>query len=260
MRLYWSVAMREDLYLDRSRAESFGAVAGDYDAYRPSYPDGLISDLVELGPARALDVACGTGKVAVALVACGISVLGVEIDPHMAAVARTHGLFVEEGGFETWDDQGRTFDLITCGQGWHWIDPAVGDEKAARLLNPGGTLALFWNRDRFDDDVRADLDKVYAEHAPQLAGHDRGHRDDPFVEQLRATGKFASVETRAYKWVSTVTTEQFIGRAGTYSDHLALPAETRAALFGAVREVIDARGGSVNVHFKTYTIFARTPE
>ncbi|HEY8301949.1 MAG TPA: methyltransferase domain-containing protein [Jatrophihabitans sp.] len=251
--------MRE-IYLDRGRAESFGAVAADYDAYRPSYPDGLISDLVELAPARALDVACGTGKVAVALVACGIAVLGVEIDPHMAAVARSHGLIVEEGKFETWGDQGRTFDLITCGQGWHWIDPGVGGEKAARLLNPGGTLALFWNRDRFDDDVQAELNQVYETCAPQLAEHDRGHGDDPVVAELRETGKFAAVETRSYKWLATLTTEQLIGRTGTYSDHLALPEQTRTALFGAMREVLDARGGSVTVHFKTYTIFARTPE
>lgn len=252
--------MRADQYLDRGRAESFGAVADDYDAFRPSYPDGLINDLVQLAPSRALDVACGTGKVAVALVACGIAVLGVEIDPHMAAVARSHGLIVEEGKFETWDDAGRTFDLITCGQGWHWIDPTLGNEKAARLLTPGGTLALFWNRDRFDADVRAELDEVYATYAPEIAGHDRGHSDDPFVADLRETGKFATVETRAYKWLSTVTTDELIGRTGTYSDHLALPGETRTALFGAMREVVDARGGSITVHWKTYTIFARTPE
>ena len=133
------MALDKALHADRERAESFGSVAAAYDRFRPSYPDVLISDLVELGPDRVLDVACGTGKVAVPLVACGLSLLGVEADPKMAAIARTHGLIVEEAKFEEWDDQGRTFDLITCGQGWHWIDTRVGDEKAARLLNPGGT-------------------------------------------------------------------------------------------------------------------------
>lgn len=250
----------EDLHLDRGRAESFGSVAVEYDRYRPTYPDALISDLVQLGPDRALDVACGTGRVAVALVACGIAVLGVELDPKMAAVARSHGLIVEEGKFETWDDAGRTFDLITCGQGWHWIDRSEGNTKAARLLNPGGTLALFWNRDRFDDDVKAELNKVYEQHAPKLANHDRGHSGEPFVEELRGTGKFESVESRHYKWTSTVTTDELIGRTGTYSDHIALPAANREALFAGMREVIDARGGSVTVHFRTYAVLARTPE
>jgi SAM-dependent methyltransferase len=254
------VAANETLYTDRGRAESFGSVAAAYDRFRPSYPDALISDLVELGPDRVLDVACGTGKVAVPLVACGLAVLGVEADPKMAAIARTHGLIVEQGKFEEWDDAGRTFDLITCGQGWHWIDTSIGDEKAARLLNPGGTLALFWNRDLFDDEVRAELDRVYEEHAPELAGSDRGHKDAPFVEHLREIGKFASVDTTVYRWSTTVEADDLIGRTGTYSDHIRLAPERRDALLDAIRAVIDKRGGSVTVHYKTYTILARTPE
>lgn len=254
------MALDKALHADRERAESFGSVAAAYDRFRPSYPDVLISDLVELGPGRVLDVACGTGKVAVPLVACGLSLLGVEADPKMAAIARTHGLIVEEAKFEEWNDEGRTFDLITCGQGWHWIDTRVGDEKAARLLNPGGTLALFWNREFFDVDVRAGLDRAYGEHAPELAGADRGHTDEPFVEHLQEVGKFVSVDTEVYRWSTTIDTEDLVGRTSTYSDHIRLPAEQREALLGAIRDVIEAHGGSVTVQFKTYAIFARTPE
>jgi SAM-dependent methyltransferase len=254
------VVLNKALYSDRDRAESFGSVAAAYDRFRPSYPDALISDLIELGPERVLDVACGTGKVAVPLLACGLSVLGVEADPKMAAIARTHGLIVEEAKFEDWDDAGRTFDLITCGQGWHWIDTSVADEKAARLLNPGGTLAMFWNREFFDDDLRADLDRAYDMHARELAGADRGHTDEPFVEHLREVGKFASVDTEVFRWSTTIETDDLVGRSSTYSDHIRLPDEQREALLGAIREVIDAHGGTVSLHFKTYAIFARIPE
>ncbi|MFC4033133.1 hypothetical protein ACFO3J_16795 [Streptomyces polygonati] len=40
--------------------------------------------------------------------------LGVEGDERMAEVARSHGVEVEVGAFETWDDAGRRFDLVTC--------------------------------------------------------------------------------------------------------------------------------------------------
>src|SRR3954454_7614859 len=114
------------MHANRARAESFGAVAANYDRYRPGYPETLIDDLLALRPTDVLDIGCGTGKAARQLVARGLDVLGVEIDPEMAAVARAHGLAVEVVGFEQWEPAGRTFDLIVCGQAWHWIDPRIG--------------------------------------------------------------------------------------------------------------------------------------
>lgn len=252
--------LNEKLHEDRERAESFGSVAEAYDRYRPGYPDALVSDLAQLAPARVLDIACGTGKIATALVACGLAVLGVEIDPKMAAIARSHGLIVEQAAFEDWDDDGRTFDMITCGQAWHWIDQRVGAEKAARLLNPGGTLALFWNHETLDDDAKAELDEVYRKHAPELVEADRGLDDSPFPRRLEETGKFASVTTHVYKWPATISAEEFVNRSMTYSNHILLPRDRREALGTAMREMIDARGGTLALHFRTYTIFARTPE
>jgi 2-polyprenyl-3-methyl-5-hydroxy-6-metoxy-1,4-benzoquinol methylase len=119
----------DELHLDRARAESFGSVAEQYDRYRPTYPDALIDDLAALQPAQVLDVGCGTGKAAVALARRGLSVLGVELDERMADVARGHGISVEVAAFETWDDAGRRFDLITCAGAWHWIDHGPGVSK-----------------------------------------------------------------------------------------------------------------------------------
>ena len=65
------MADERELYADRSRAESFGSVAEQYDRYRPSYPAALIDDLVAPRPADVLDVGCGTGKAAVLLAARG---------------------------------------------------------------------------------------------------------------------------------------------------------------------------------------------
>ena len=121
----------------RDRAESFGAVAHDYDLYRPSYPAELVDELVALaagGP--VLDIGMGTGKGARLLAERGLDVLGVEVDPQMAEVARGHGLTVEVASFETWPDAGRSFSLITAAQAWHWVDPVPGAPKVARLLRP----------------------------------------------------------------------------------------------------------------------------
>jgi SAM-dependent methyltransferase len=256
------VSIEDSVHADRGRAESFGSVAEQYDRYRPSYPDELISDLLALNPEWTLDVACGTGKVAVALLACGLAVLGIEVDPQMAEVARRHGIIVEVGAFETWDDDGRTFDLITCGQGWHWIDPVQGPQKAARLLNPEGTLALFWNYGEVGGELKQELDAVYQEHAPALTADPRkqSHDDDAHVEALKTTGKFASVRTERYSWSTTLNADEWIARVATHSDHITLPADQRTALLAEVRKVIEAHGNNVELRGGTYVIFARVPE
>ena len=159
----------EHIHEDRARALSFGGVAALYDRARPSYPSELIDALVDLSPRRALDVGCGTGKAARLLVERGCDVLGVEPDPSMAAIARSHGITVEDATFENWDARGRVFDLIVSGQAWHWVDPVEGVAKAGSLLRPGGHLGVFWNRGRPEDETRRALEAVYLRLAPELA-------------------------------------------------------------------------------------------
>lgn len=250
------------LHSDRARAESFGGVADRYDQFRPSYPTALVDDLVALHPADVLDVGCGTGKAARLLAERGLHVLGVEVDPKMAAVARRHGLDVEVASFEAWQPHDRHFDLITCAQAWHWVDPAVAIPKAAALLRPGGTLALFWNYDEVDEPAQAAIDDVYRKYASELLrrpvvnGGTR-HSDGPHVDDLEASGLFASVRTITYSWERTSSQAEWIGLVGTHSDHLRLDPARRAALLEALGATIDALGGTLASHYETYCAFAR---
>jgi SAM-dependent methyltransferase len=251
----------ERSHTNRDRAESFGQVAEQYDRYRPSYPAALIDDLLAPAPAAVLDIGSGTGKAAVLLAARGADVQCVEIDPAMAAVARRHGLDVEVGAFETWDARDRTFDLITCGQAWHWIEPEAGTAKVGRLLRPGGRAALFWNYDELDERTQAALDEVYAREAPELSwsvvvGRDR-KVDRPYADELQGSGLFATVDTRTYRWDHTYPAAQWLSLVQTHSDHLAIDPERRATLVAALREAIDSIGGVINSHYTTYAMFAR---
>jgi SAM-dependent methyltransferase len=252
------VSENERNYRNRARAESFGRVAETYDRARPSYPGALIDDLVALGPHDVLDVGTGTGRAAELLMARGLSVLGVEVDAQMAAVARSHGVATEVGGFETWPAAGREFDLIVSGQAWHWIDPAVGAEKAFHLLRPKGSLALFWNIGDFDDQARPTFDRVYSEVAPSVLGSTvRGsHREiDGYVPSLRAAG-FASWRQRSYPWQQTYRRDDWLAMVSTHSDHSTLPAETRIRLLARLGAAIDGLGGSVVMRYTTELLLA----
>ena len=114
----------------------------------------------------------------------GLPVLGVEPDARMAEVARRHQVPVEVASFESWEPAGRTYDLLTAGHSWHWVDPAIGLAKAASLVVPGGTVALFWNYHVVEQAQLADFEAVYRAHAPELTAVGRdptGSQDtDPF--------------------------------------------------------------------------------
>jgi SAM-dependent methyltransferase len=239
---------------ERDRAEGFGAGAEDYERYRPEFPPLLLDDLARLGAGTVLDVGSGTGKVARGLIARGRTVLGVELDPRMAAVAARVGVDVEVARFEEWSCGGRRFDLVTCGDAWHWLEPTQATEKVAAVLNPGGTLARFWNLQLLDDAVVCALAPVYREHAPEVYAYGAPPpqpKDDPF---LTLPGPFTPVEVRMYKSERVVSSRDWAAFVGTISDHQRLPPDRLLRLQEAI---VAAVSEQMRVRIITATYFAR---
>jgi len=238
----------EELFRDRGRAESFGSIAGLYDRYRPAPAPEFVDDLVALKPAKVLDIGCGTGKVARELTQRGLDVLGVELDERMAGIAREHGLEVDVSAFETWDDRGRTFDLITCGDAWHWIDPVRGWRKIGRVLRPGGTVVRFWNHNEIDEPVRSALLAVHERVLPEIE-----HRTP---ERTRG-GDDPRVEHRVYPWVRTYSADEWVALIATYSVNQTLEPSRLAELQRGLHAAITAHGGTVVVHGSTDVSWSR---
>jgi SAM-dependent methyltransferase len=233
-----------ELFRDRERAESFGSIAGLYDRYRPTAAPEFLDELAALKPTRVLDVGCGTGKVARELLDRGLTVLGVELDARMASIAREHGVDVEVSAFETWDDRGRTFDLITCGDAWHWIDPVRGWRKVARVLRPGGTVVRFWNHYEVEEPLNSAFEAVRDRVAPELADKPTSRTavrqdDDPRVEHL------------SYPWVRTYSADEFVALAATYSAHQMLEPAKLAEFQRALHAAILEHGGTVVARGRT---------
>jgi len=243
---------RTDLYLDRARADSFGAAARVYDAHRPRCPARLIDDLLMQSPQSVLDVGAGTGIASEQLLAKGANVLAVEPDPRMADVARGNGIPIEIATFESWDPTERRFDLMVFGQSFHWVNPDIALPKAHRLLTNGGRLALMWNRLFPTHPTHSDLAEIYQDYMdPGSSVFDGSPNDlvdtERRIEQMTAsiTACGFTVEERTYPSRAHYSTQQWLNLAFTYSNHLILAAEKASELRARLAERIGSAGVSV---------------
>lgn len=247
----------------REIAESFGDDAERYDRARPRYPAAVIERIVAEAPgADLLDVGIGTGIAAEQFRGAGCRVLGVEVDPRMAAVARRRGLAVEIGRFEEWEPGGRTFDAVVAAQTWHWVDPVAGARKAAEVLRPGGRLALFWNVYRPGEELARRFGEVYRRVLPDLPFRpwDTTVPTSTFTtapaRTLTEAGGFGRPETWEVAWEHEYAKEAWLDQVPTSGGHSRLPADQLAALLDGFAAVIDEAGGTITMPFVTVVLSA----
>jgi SAM-dependent methyltransferase len=238
----------------------FGEVAEQYDRARPSYPDALFDTIIEyagLGPGdAALEIGAGTGKATRAFLSRGIAVHALEPSAGMADVLRGHGVDVEQSTFEASPLPPEAFRLVYAAQAWHWVHSADRYEKAASVLAPGGTLALFWNQGReLEGDLRVDNDAVYDAVAPNLTGSAHW-RLDRTLDEMAACADLRAPTKRMVTWEQRYSSDEWVTLLGTHSDHRMLPEEQRVRLHTAVGEVIDRHGGFIDVVYDTWLYLA----
>jgi SAM-dependent methyltransferase len=243
----------------RSWAESFGRDAERYDRARPRYPRRLIERIVASSPGtEVLDVGCGTGIAARQFAAAGCTVLGVDVDERMARFARGHGIEVEVGKFEDWDARGRRFDAVVAAQAWHWVDAVAGARQAARVLRPGGRLALFWNVAVAEPEMADAFAEVYrgvvGDHPflgralrPQS---DFGAFNGRANDGIRESGSFEEPEDWKYEWDRVYSRDEWLDVVPTQGGHNTMTPEQLEQVLTGIGAVIDAAGGSLPIHYE----------
>lgn len=128
-------------------ARSFGSVAEAYDRGRPSFPREAAAWLVGREAAVVLEVGAGTGKLTQQLVALGHDVHATEPDPEMLAVLQRDlpETRATRASAEDLPVPDRSFDVVVAAQSFHWFDHERALAEFARVLRPGGHVALVWN-------------------------------------------------------------------------------------------------------------------
>jgi SAM-dependent methyltransferase len=137
----------------------FSSRVDNYVKYRPPYPPEVVALLAAkcgLTPNTLVaDIGAGTGLLAELFLKGGYRVFGVEPNREMreagerllADYPQYTGI---DGTAEATTLGDHSADIITAGQAFHWFDRTKARAEFARILRPGGWVALVWNERRVD--------------------------------------------------------------------------------------------------------------
>ncbi|HWH97340.1 MAG TPA: class I SAM-dependent methyltransferase [Pseudolysinimonas sp.] len=241
-----------------ARSRNFGSIAELYERVRPGYPAEAVTwFLSAAAPAsrelRIADVGTGTGKLTDALLAPGREITAVDPDPAMLAVlsAKHPDVTTVTGTAEHLPFGDATFDEVTFGQSWHWVDPPRGSAEVARVLRPGGSLGLFWNiRDARE---QASGERWVAELA-DILGHQSA--DELMMEAGGpvVTEPFEFAEMREFAWTSTIDVDTLVDLAATHGFVITASDGDRRDLLDAVRALGErvAADGILRLPYRLY--------
>jgi SAM-dependent methyltransferase len=213
---------------------SFGNLAETYHRVRPPYSEALLDraqEALELdAAARFLDLAAGTGRLTEALRSRFADVVAVEPDERMRAV---HGGALA-GSAEAIPLDGASVDAVFVGEAFHWFDPAAAIPELARVLRPGGGVAIvsthWWETEPpLPDAALKLLSGPWERSQPQR----RPPWDDAFTES-----PFEPLRYERTVDELTVDVETLLTLYSTTSSLAALPPEERTGLFERVRPLL----------------------
>jgi SAM-dependent methyltransferase len=253
----------------------FQSAAAHYLQGRPAYATALIEDVVRLchldGTGVLLDLGCGPGQLARAFRPYVGSVIGMDPEPEMLAIATR---LAAEEGTDILFQQGSSQDLepgmgplrlVTIGRAFHWMDRAETARRLDGMLSPGGALVLFqtshakvpdnaW-REAFDRVLEAALGggQRGAWKGPDWVRHEGVLLDSPFSDLHQV----AVFERRQTPGASLI--DRALSMSSTSRDRLGEAGEQqlRAGLEKLVADV--SENGMVTEVIESSALIARRP-
>jgi SAM-dependent methyltransferase len=237
-----------ELHGDKAtRARSFGAAADVYERSRPGYPDAAVDWLLPKGARTVLDLGAGTGKLTRSLVARGLEVVAVEPLAEMRAslAAALPEVNAVAGTAEEIPLPDASVDAITVAQAWHWVDAEKATAEAARVLRPGGTLGLIWNR----RDERIDW--------VRRIGEVMGSGDAELIELdgIEIGPPFGPTESFVTEWERPMDADLLVEMAASRSYIITATSRRRREILDSVRRVVEADphlGTEFDFPYRTY--------
>lgn len=137
------------------RSDLYRGTAAYYDRFRPPYPEPLFDHLCReqpvSGSGRLLDLACGTGQIAVPLSGSFSEVWAIDQETEFIeyGLANTKNRGITNVAWVTAPAEqvelDGPFDLITIGNAFHRLNRQLVAKRMLSWLRPGGAVALLWS-------------------------------------------------------------------------------------------------------------------
>jgi SAM-dependent methyltransferase len=237
--------------LTKERAGSFGAVAADYERFRPGPPTSAVEWFLPASVERVVDLGAGTGALTRLLIDRAVDVVAVEPDDRMRAVLseRVPGATAVPGRAESLPLPDASADAVLASSSWHWVDPVAAVTEAARVLVPGGLLGAVWSGPDPEGPFMAQARDLLARRAAESSdtGPSAGNLGQlifseslrpEFVLTIPAGMPFSEPEHQVFSWDVALNADDLVGLLGTLSWIITMPDDERDRVITTARHFL----------------------
>ena len=243
---------------------AFDHCVQDYARHRPTYPRDVLDILTDkLGAASArpaADVGAGTGIFTRQLALHGWRVFAIEPSlPMLRVVCQTEeGQAVDAhitplcAAAEHLPLAGASVGLVTAAQAFHWFNPPHALAEFARVLAPGGLLALVWNN---RDHERSAFVRAYESLIARYnTAYRREYRQQNWPAKIETTTAFSPTDYHRIDHVWRIAPEAFVGfsRSVSYIRNV-VSRERRPAFESDLRGLMNDHFGDADCHIPLRT-------
>lgn len=211
------------LLMQQDSVRRFSYRAGNYDKFRPNYPEALIEYLHASTPIRSdhviADIAAGTGIFTEQVAAWGNRVYAIEPNPYMRRIASQRLVALDrcillEGTAESTGLPDDSIDIIVSAQAFHWFDLVRTKAEFRRVGRNSPRVAIVWNLRNTDTPFESAYETLIRRYAVDYLNVSQRKMNTVDVLSFFAP---AVPEYRVFGHVDFLTHEQLRGRTCSYS-------------------------------------------